>query len=94
MPQVLINPTHVAYDACPTGYTVRVVSANATVAEYNAGNSPYDSTDVLPVGDRDAIPENILLDYAERTAQEMAEEYGGLPIEHNEDLMAEEREVA
>ena len=39
MSQVLITPTHVAYDACPTGYTVRVLSANATVAEYSTGNS-------------------------------------------------------
>jgi transcription elongation factor Elf1 len=88
--------THVLYDACPTSYTVRVMKGNNTIDEYNGGNAPFDSTSVINRTDSDAIEYKRLLDYAERTAKEMAEEYG-VPekmVEHDDDLLAEEREAA
>ena len=69
---------------------------NDTIDEYNGGNSPYDSVSEFGRTDSDAIEYKRLLQFAETSAKEMAEEYG-VPesmIEHNDDLMAEEREEA
>jgi hypothetical protein len=85
--------THVAYDACAQGYTVRVLAGNDTIDEYNGGNSPFDSTDSLPVGDPAAVDETTLLAWAKKTAEEMAAEYGVTSIENNTDLLDEEREL-
>jgi hypothetical protein len=88
--------THVLYDAGPSSYTVRVMKGNNTIDEYNGGNSPYDSTSEFNRTENDAIEYQRLLEFAETTAKEMAEQYG-VPenmVDHDEDLMAEEREEA
>ena len=88
--------THVLYDAGPESYTVRVMRGNSTIDEYNGGNSPFDSTSQFNRTDNDAIEYKRLLGFAETTAKEMAQEYG-VPenmVDHDEDLMAEEREDA
>ncbi len=86
--------THILYDASPDGYTVRVMSGGNTLDEYNSGNAPFDSTAVIDRNDSAALPYDRLLKYAERTAKEMSTERGNIPIEHDEDLLAEEREMA
>jgi hypothetical protein len=90
------HATHVLYDAGPESYTVRVMRGNDTIDEYNGGNSPYDSMSQFNRTDNDAIEYKRLLEFAEQTAKEYAQEYG-IPenmIDHDEDLMAEERENA
>jgi hypothetical protein len=90
------NATHILYDAGPTSYTVRVMRGNSTIDEYNGGNSPFDSTSQFNRTNDDAIEYRRLLELAEQTAKEYAVEYG-VPenmIDHDEDLMAEEREEA
>jgi len=88
--------THVLYDAGPTSYSVRVMRGGDTIDEYNGGNSPYDSVSEFSRTENDVIEYKRLLEFAEQTAKEMAEQYG-VPenmIDHDEDLMAEEREMA
>ncbi len=89
-----MNPTHVSYDAEIGGFSVRLMSGGVTLDEYNGGNSPFASTDVIDRDDPAAYSYDQLLDFAEQQAREMAAEYGNIPIEHNEDLLAEEREMA
>jgi hypothetical protein len=84
--------THVIYDACPTKYTVRVMKENDTIDEYNGGNSPQDFNRT----NDSAVEYSKLLEKAEQIAKEMAQEFG-VPeamINHDEDLLSEERERA
>lgn len=83
----------VAYDAGPNGYRVYVLDAAGQILdEYSGGNSPSDSTAHDPNG----VGYAQLLAYAERTAQDMAEENGIRPnrVHHDPDIMSEEREMA
>lgn len=49
---------------------------------YQAANNPWDSTESLPVGDRDALPIKTIRRHCIRTAKEIAAEraakYGGV----------------
>ena len=80
---------YVIYDASPLGYKVLVFdAANKIIDEYTAGNSPSDSAASDPKG---GIGYGQLLGYAESTASEMAAEHGIDRIEHDSDILEEER---
>lgn len=90
----MAKATHILYDPCPDGYTVRVMSGGNTLDEYNSGNAPFDSTTVIDRNDPDALSYGRLLKYAERTAKEMSVERGNISIERDADLLAPERTIA
>ena len=64
----------VTYSVSASGYTVTVIDSQGNaVHEYNAGNSPLESSAVVSEG---GLPVETLEQYAIQTAQELAEEYG------------------
>lgn len=67
----------VEYGSDKYGYWVRVdnIATNETVEEYVAGNCPYDSDTVLEPALFDTVPVKTLGEYAEQTANEIAENY-------------------
>jgi hypothetical protein len=88
------NGGTVLYDTCPEGYKVVVLDATGDIIEeYTGGNHESDSTTFVGPGSRGSVPEEKLLQYAKNTAQEMAAEFGIDAIEHDPDILAEEREM-
>lgn len=66
--------THVLWAANALGYVVRLMSGSETVDEYAGGNSPHCSTTVLDA--EDGVGEATVRRWAEKTANEWAEENG------------------
>lgn len=76
---------HVAYAANDYGYTVQVFDGSEILDEYNAGNSPHDSTAV----DHEApLTLATLRRMARRTARDIAAERGIVSIEEDSDLLS------
>lgn len=86
--------THILYDAGPESYTIRVMRDNDTIDEYNGADYHRDSMIQFNHTDDDAFEYNRMLRFAEQVAKEYAQEYD-IPenmIDHDENLMAEDRE--
>jgi hypothetical protein len=85
---------YILYDACPTHYTVRVMNGHDTIDAYNGGNNYQDSTSSISRVDPYAASFEKMLEWAQKTAEEMGLERGITNISRDEDLLAEEREIA
>jgi hypothetical protein len=68
------------------GYSVRVLVHQQIVDEYVAGNCPRDSQVFLSPNDPDAVSEEELREYAQKTAHEMARRYSADLVEEDADL--------
>lgn len=86
----------------PDGYAVQVLDGeNQPIVDARFGNNPYssDAGDTLPVEHPEALGHETLVEYAIRTASELADEHG-LPAEkvfHDvdfEDILREQYDQA
>lgn len=67
----------VGWALSPTGYQVAVYDAEMQPLHEEAyGNHPMTNTDVLPADDEHAVGEEQLAEWAEKTATELAREWG------------------
>jgi hypothetical protein len=67
----------VGWALSPTGYQVSVYDAEMQpLHEETYGNHPMTNTDVLPVDDEHAVGQDKLAEWAEKTALELAPEWG------------------
>ncbi|MNU71341.1 hypothetical protein D3C71_607690 [compost metagenome] len=67
----------VGWALSPTGYQVAVYDEEMQpLHEETYGNHPMTSTDVLPADDEHAVGEDKLTEWAEKTALELAGEWG------------------
>lgn len=84
-----MRPATVMYAVEDDGYTVSVYTKDGEVIDsYNAGNSPFDSSERISPDDKNAIRPEELLKKARSTAIDMAIEAGLTPdcIDRDEDL--------
>lgn len=87
MHQQLI-PATVRFRLIPSGYQVLVEDANGfSIREAICGNSRRESTTFLPAEHPGALPQNVLTEFAKRTATELAVTYGltADDVYHDED---------
>ena len=88
------STSSIAYNYDATGYLVQLCVAGEIVDEYRAGNSPYESTGYLPVGDPAALPREKIRQLARKEALRLAEEHD-VPesaIEIDDDIVVSETE--
>lgn len=74
----------IEYDFDELGYTVLTLNGATVVDEYHAGNSPYESSAVLPA------EQGVELEQLERfaliTANEIKDSTGAASVDRNEDI--------
>jgi hypothetical protein len=61
------------------GYQVEVLERGQIIHEYFAGNHPHDSEEVLEPSDPLAVPEQEIRQFAQSTAEQIADEFS-IPV--------------
>lgn len=89
-------PATVRFRLIPSGYHVLVEDSNgASVREAICGNSRRESTTFLPAEHPGALPQDVLIEFAKRTATELAVTYGltADDVYHDEDSQDERDDI-